>query len=133
MEVPISPLQAMVNGMSAEWQKGRAKTQMTLGGLIADLEKLPQDARVTGLGDMASYRGYYSDLAIDPSGDRTVADLLAEAKSCMGKVFEGYKGGDFTMGENTPLFVAEWGDCGDRLMGLNTGASPIVPVTAKEE
>ncbi|MBW8077273.1 MAG: hypothetical protein GJU76_04175 [Gallionella sp.] len=106
----INPLQAAVDAMSAKWQRERAATQMTLGKLIAALEAIPPDAQVTSLGHPHSYRGYYSDLAFEPQGAPIRADeFLAICKQCMGRIFEGYKGGDFVMGENTPVWIAEYG------------------------
>ena len=113
-------LQALVNGMSAQWQRQRSATQMTLGKLIAALEAIPADVDVAGLGRPHSYRGYYSDLAFEPTeGTVKAADLLAQCKAAMGKVFEGYKGGDFVMGEITPVWVADYGSSGLRLMAVH--------------
>lgn len=115
-------LQAYLDGMSAKAQRERSKTQMTLGGLIAALEAMPADAVVANIGSPMSYRGYYSDLAFSRGeGTRPAADLLVEANGCMGRVFQGYKGGDYQMGEATPLWIAEYGDCGDRLMAIRAG------------
>lgn len=112
-------LQALVDGMSAQWQKERAETQMTLGGFIDALEKLPPDLKIEGLGELDSYRGYYSDLAFEPSSEyKTAAKLLEECRAAMGEVFQGYKGGDYCMGRNTPLWVASYGCCGKRLMAI---------------
>lgn len=133
-DIPVDPLQAMMDGFSAEWQRKRAASQMTLGALIDVLEALPPDRRITGFGAPMSYRGYYDDLAFEPSDmEETVADLLARARVCMGRVLQGYKGGDFLMGETTPLWIARYGESGERLMGLDTAADPIRPVTAPEE
>lgn len=116
----IHPLQAMMNGWSQNWQKQRAETQMTLGKLIAELEKLPPETPVFGLGKLMSYRGYYCDLAFSPTGEqRSVKSLLDECREAMGKVFTGYKGGDYVMGETTPLWLAAYGECGERIMGLS--------------
>jgi hypothetical protein len=93
---------------------------MTLGGLIKKLESFPHDKKIQGLTEPHSYRGYYSDLAFEPSGDPVlVGDLLQECKSAMGKVFEGYKGGDYMMGENTPVWVASYGCCGLKLIDID--------------
>ncbi len=118
---PIHPLQAMVNGMSAAWQRERAKTQLTLGALIDALEAMPEGTAVANLFDAHSYRGYYSDLAFEISdGTRPAADLLAECKAAMGAVFEGYKGGDFVMGALTPLWISEYGhSSGRKLMAVH--------------
>jgi len=113
-------LQAMLDGMAKRWQEMRAKTQMTLGQLIAELEKLPPDKKIQGIGSPHSYRGYYDDLAFEPKGKKTTAaKLLAECKGAMGKVFVGYKGGDFVMGELTPVWIAEYGSTGEKIIALN--------------
>lgn len=115
-------LQALMDGMGAEWQRERAETQMTLGKLIEALEAMPANARVANLQDAHSYRGYYEDLAFELYDDtRPAAELLAECKAAMGGVFEGYKGGKFVMGERTPVWVAEYSCCGIKLMALRSG------------
>lgn len=115
-------IQAMINGMSAQWQRERAETQMTLGKLIATLEAMPEGVEVANLKSAHSYRGYYSDLAFErDEGTRPAAALLAECKAAMGKVFCGCKGGDFVMGELTPVWLASYGCCGPKLMALHPG------------
>lgn len=42
-------MQALIDGMSAQWQRERAETQMTLGKLIAALEALPEGAEVANI------------------------------------------------------------------------------------
>lgn len=113
-------LQAMIDGWSAQWQKERAATQMTLGAFIERLEQLPGDLLMDGLGEPHSYRGYYCDLAFERVADkRPVAEVLADARQAMGQVFEGYKGGDYMMGASTPLWVANYGESGaPRIMGV---------------
>lgn len=106
----INPMQAVCDAMSAEWKRERAATQMTLGSLIAALEKLPSDSLVRGLGHAHSYRGYYSDLAFEPQAVSVTADdLLGQCRAAMGRVFKGYKGGDYVMGETTPVWIANYG------------------------
>jgi hypothetical protein len=110
----------MVDGMSARWMRERAETQMTLGKMISALEALPPDTAITGLGRAHSYRGYYSDLAFRPQDEPvTAGDLLAQCRAAMGQVFEGYKGGDYVMGALTPVWVAHYGDCGQKLLAIN--------------
>jgi|SRR6478735_4333911 len=112
-------LQAMMDGLNAQWQKERSNTQMTLGQLIDFLEGLDPEAQVVNLVHPHSYRGYYSDLAFEHAeGTRAAGDLLSACRLCMGEVFEGYKGGDFVMGKLTPLWVASYGCCGLKLMRL---------------
>ncbi len=128
----MNSIQALVDGLSAQWQRDRANTQMTLGKMIAVLEAMPADAEVAYLYDADSYRGYYCDIAFALGGNltRPVKDLLAECKDAMGKIFSGYKGGEFVMGELTPVWVANYGYCGVRLMALHAGGKIE---TAEEE
>lgn len=107
-------LQALMDGMSAQWMTERASTQMTLGALIERLEALPKETRVN-LGEPHSYRGYYSDLALEPVDESTARDLLQECRDAMGQKFEGYKGGDFYMHAGVPVWVAFEGSCGQKL------------------
>jgi hypothetical protein len=85
-----------------------------------------------------SWRGRYGELAIQTekfgsyqtdvvqhifdSGDRsyeyksfgkenpTVVEWIEILKEAQGKTFTGYKGGDFLMGKNTPVWLAEYGN-----------------------
>ena len=113
-------MQALIDGMSARWQKERAENQLTLGGMIEALEVMPKDTKIRGLGPLASYRGYYCDLSFGYSAEtETASALLERCKDAMGKIFEGYKGGDFVMGALTPLWLSDYGSCGDKIMGIN--------------
>lgn len=86
---------------------------VTLGELIRYLELLPPDQPVdVGFGRPHSYRGYYEDLAFEPVANTTIGNMLAAARSALGATFEGYKGGDYVMGERTDCWLAEYGDTG---------------------
>jgi hypothetical protein len=112
-------MQALIKGMNAQWQRERAETQMTLGKMIAALEKMPADAMIDGIRHPHSYRGYYSDLAFERAkGKTSVADALAMCKGAMGQDFTGYKGGDYVMGALTPLWMAYYGSTGDKIMDI---------------
>ncbi len=87
---------------------------MTLGELITALKKEDSNKIVPlGFGNPHSYRGYYEDLSFEPIKNITVGRMLSEAESALGKTFQGYKGGDYTMSEYTSIWLAEWGDCGE--------------------
>ncbi len=115
-------IQALLGGMNAQWQRERAETQMTLGKLIAALEAMAPTDMVANLTGAHSYRGYYSDLAFErDEGLREASGLLADCKAAMGQVFEGYKGGDYMMGAMTPMWIASYGRCGQKLMAVHAG------------
>jgi hypothetical protein len=111
-------IQKLVDAMNAQAQMERAQTQVTLGELVLSLKKADPSLPVTvngggSIGNPHSYRGYYCDIAFERTLDRaTVAEVLAIVEPCLGQTFQGYKGGDFAMGKSTPVFIANYGDCG---------------------
>lgn len=123
-------LQSMLDNAVAAQRAEELKTSpiMTLGEAIAILENaelqyIDYEKQVTDKSivfdfgymkpdGLASWRGIYAELAIGYSedGDYPLAkDFLAELKEAVGKTYEGYKGGDFTMGKATPLHVDNYG------------------------
>lgn len=118
----MTDLQALFNHVAAgaKAESLADKPIITLGELIAKLEQQDGEADLAvqyhetlrEVSDVDSYRGYYSDLAIEPGGDSygSVAyglDLLREA---VGKTFTGYKGGDYTMTSRTLVWVDHYGN-----------------------
>ena len=91
---------------------------MELKKLIEMLEKEnPNKILKNGFTSPHSYRGDYQDLAFEPAQNIRVGDMLRDAKESKkaGKVFEGYKGGDFVMEDYTDCWLAEYGCCGETL------------------
>lgn len=127
-------IQEYINTMSKAWRADRSLTQMTLGQLIARLEEFPTGKQVENIDYPHSYRGYYSDLAFEHKhGTQSVESLLSILKTrCLNKTFEGYKGGDFKMDENTPLWIAEYGNTGKKIMGMEEGFT-LTFTTAEDE
>ena len=112
-------IEALMNAMNKAMQDERSKVQMTLGKLIDVLAALPPDSKIEGLDEPHSYRGYYCDLAFEPSSElRTAGEMLAMCRACMGQEFTGYKGGEFMMGKSTPVWIAHYGDTGRKIMAL---------------
>lgn len=66
-----------------------------------------------------SWRGSYAELALNFVTDEneykpmTVTEFLALLRGCVGKEFTGYKGGEFIMTKNTPVWVANFGNSGN--------------------
>ena len=93
---------------------------ITLGKLIDELEKANKNLHPQiGFGDIMvegldSWRGDYGELALsygffnydDPM---TVGKLLSLCLDAVGKSFEGYKGGDYTMCLETNVWVDNYG------------------------
>lgn len=95
------------------------ENQLTLGELIKQFEDIKEHAecnqevffdfgyyRPTSL---YSWRGAYEELGLsyDEESEATVESLLIELKSAIGKQFTGYKGGDYIMSEDTPVWAAQ--------------------------
>ncbi len=125
--------------------------QLSLGELIAKIEVL--GVKRDNDGDdkqirydfgtsiptcLDSYRGSYDELALgykltgydDGSAPRSIKakDLLEHLKSAIGKEFTGWKGGEFRMSEQTPVWVANCGDSNSTaIVGvLDAGYSLII-------
>jgi len=91
---------------------------MTLGELIKELEKLPQDGIVSfGFGKASAYRGDYCDLAFKPIKKARIGDMLQSAKGALGRTFEGYKGGEYQMDEYTECWIDEHDECNGNGIG----------------
>ena len=110
--------------------------QLTLGELIVKLESLIDKRKYLTDNDdekepeivfdfeylfptkFDSWRGFYRELALNftsPASKQQpmkLSEFLALCQSTVGKIFEGYKGGDFTMGKHTPIWVANYGNSG---------------------
>lgn len=119
-------LQKIFDAMGSMERASRSNYHLCLGQLIEELSAIPGDAPVRldylpeqGPGEPGSYRGYYSDLAFEFGPPTTVSAWLSDSRKTLGKTLEGYKGGDFLMGADTPLWVSNYGDnSGRAIMGL---------------
>jgi hypothetical protein len=107
---------------------------MLLGGLITHLtywaHQYP-DAPVLIHGDrypdrFMSWRGVYAELTLTSSDKpKSIAQLLDQAKACYSETFVGYKGGDYRMDENTPVWADEYGRTEHwGIMGVQLVATP---------
>lgn len=61
-----------------------------------------------------SWRGIYAELALGFQFERSVklSEFIESAKDAVGQTFYGYKGGEFTMTKDTPVWVANYGNSG---------------------
>jgi hypothetical protein len=83
---------------------------MNLGELITALEAADPNQVVShGFHNPHSYRGDYYDLAFEPAQNVTVASMLEAARTALGTTYQGWKGGDFTMGADTWCWLSEQG------------------------
>ena len=104
--------------ISERWRRGES---MKLGELIRRLQSFDGNDRIVIDIDgkyhnplcLSSFRGYYDQLAIDQTSndEKKLGIFLKECEEAVGKVFTGWKGGDFTMYEHTLVWVSEIGCC----------------------
>lgn len=113
----INQLQAMMDAVTDAVRETRKDYHLTLGGLIDFLEShkgsgkmVMYEGECTSPGEPMSYRGHYADLSFEDSQDvRTVDEVLQDCQKSLLAVFDGYKGGHFTMGADAPLWRSEYG------------------------
>lgn len=112
-------LQQLVDKSHAMSKRSDAERTYTLGRLIDTFKGIKPELPVCfGFGriypsTLASWRGIYSQLALGYSGDRheqTAGAMLKEFESAVGKTFTGYKGGDYVMDRDTPVWVSNYGE-----------------------
>lgn len=89
---------------------------MNLGQLIHRLQAADHD-KVCRLGfhNPHSYRGYYEDLALEPCQDVSVRDMLTSALEARGRIYFGWKGGEYPMDDTTEVWLARPGGLGETL------------------
>lgn len=100
---------------------------MMLYQVIEFLEQCdPTQLAPIGFANPHSYRGYYGRLAFEPTRNVTVAEMLASARKAIGATYRGYKGGEYTMGKYTEVYLAMPHDTGEGigpvLLAYMTGA-----------
>lgn len=125
----MKDIQATMDAFAAVEQQARAQIQMTLGKMVIELLQMPGDRDLQDLGAPMSYRGYYEDIAFEPTQRRTTASTLAKRlqQDCLYSTFTGYKGGEYRMHEGTPMWSAEYGEAwASRILGYDDAGNLIL-------
>jgi hypothetical protein len=144
--VSSHPVEAFLDYMKAETIRRNAANRteglpgvMTLGELTAALENVDPTLPIIldeggSPGDFESYRGYYDHLAIEPGGGPVpVGDFLHRCREAKGATFTGYKGGEYVMGDDTPVWVSEYGHASEvGLTGVSVGDLEVLLITDQE-
>lgn len=133
----MNNLQKMFDAFGDATRRVRSDYHVCLGDLIAALENsddLP--VRFDRGGYPAkphSYRGYYSDLALEPQ-DQPVKSktLLSELKDVLNKELTGYKGGEFLMDPKTPVWRSHYGTTGEAVIKIIIEEDAIVLETKEQ-
>jgi len=68
-----------------------------------------------------------------PGKGKEVGVLLVQARHAVGHVFHGYKGGSYTMDENTRLWMANHGNVGRRITHVEFRDPWVILMTAKDD
>ena len=99
------------------WIKNRWESDtMNLEQLIEILEtKDPNIILRRGFNNPHSYRGYYEQLAFEIVEDISIGDMLECAKDALNNIYEGYKGGSYTMDKYTSVHLSNIGETGNEL------------------
>jgi hypothetical protein len=133
-------------GSIAKNGRTHGKGQLTLGMLISKITACEKNETVAfDFGYMCptrldSWRGAYDELALNyvsyTNEDVEIKrdDFLVLLKSAIGKTFHGYKGGEFVMNEDTPIWVANDGEaCDTAVVGvLDLGWKIIIQTSYME-
>jgi hypothetical protein len=83
---------------------------ITLGSFIHLLQTAdPSKVISRSLGNLHSFRGHPTHLAISAQSSSTVQEMLYEARSAVGKEFTGYKDGEYVMDLHTEIHFAFYG------------------------
>jgi hypothetical protein len=94
---------------------------MNISEIITELRRFSGETPVTlkynhveeNWGDLDSYRGYYSELAVDSGYTKVDVDhVIQSLEIAVGQTFVGYKGAHFMTSGNTDLYWAEYGNLG---------------------
>lgn len=118
--------QKLIDTMTNQMCQERQKYHLTLGRLLDILDDandidggMPVQFDVGGApASPHSYRGYYSDLALDVEEQITVRELIKLCSGVVDQALEGYKGGNFVMDRDTPLWKASYGSTGRAITGV---------------
>ena len=133
--------QMVLNALQDALRETRSSYHLTLGELIIFLDSVEERGRggqpvifgddyYTYPCDVESYRGYSCDLALTDDGHidggATVTTLLNALNAALDREFTGYKGGEFTMDHNTPLWRARYGQAPDHaIVGVEQESTHI--------
>ena len=96
---------------------------MNLLELIDTLQQLNQNLPIINAQcDGDSYRGNYYDFAIEPNLGEvfcTVKDMVDYLENdVLDKVYYGYKGGKYIMSGDVDIYLATYGETGEKIVGI---------------
>jgi len=130
-------LQEAMDHFHKESFKTASENFLTIGELVDLLRGFDQESHITGVvaeGD--SYRGSYDYFYLETfqydggNEETTVGELLNYLEEeVLGHVFTGYKGGDYTMVADTPIFLSTYGtSSGHVFLGAKEVGNKVYPI-----
>ena len=112
-------IQSFIDTITNAARDSRKNYHVCLGELLDGLRQADPEGLVY-LTDPHSYRGYYSDLALEPTTTPIkVNQLIDQLEAVIDTELTGYKGGEFLMLADTPVWVSHYGTTGSALVGFN--------------
>lgn len=101
--------------------------QLNLGELITllatadDLAQVYFDYGYSSPGRLISWRGSYVEMSLTSSTDvTTVGALLKHLEEMLGTTVEGYKGGDYAVRRDCPMWADDYSECpGTAIVGID--------------
>lgn len=114
---------------------------LNLGQFIAALESVEMDKEINFSfcyltpNIFQSYRGCYEDLCLtykEPDYETHVRDILLRAREAVGKTFQGYKGGSYTMTNKSALWVSKKDCASDTIVTSLKETSTSVIIETKK-
>ncbi|UIS25285.1 hypothetical protein [Erythrobacter phage vB_EliS-L02] len=130
--------QKMFDSLSDAMRRTRLPYHLSLGDLRDLAEQFDETVFIIaedggGITREHSYRGYYEDLAFERSDEPTPArEVLAMCERALSQTYEGYKGGDFTYGRDTPLWLAAYGTTGAAIVDVDPVEPGVLALVVKE-
>ena len=119
-------IQKFVDMIGNAARETRKDYHVCLGELLDGLRQADPEAEIN-LTDPHSYRGYYHDLALEPTTEPVkVWQLINQLSDVINTELTGYKGGEFLMSADTPVWVAHYGCTGSALVGFNPTTLTII-------
>lgn len=113
--------------------------QMCLGDFHAELSSVPPETIVRtenfeALTDPHSYRGYYDEISFEPVQGITVTagELVKVVEDAIDKTFYGWKGGEYLMDADTPIWISSEGYNSGRMLTGVTVEDGIMTLTEEE-
>lgn len=133
-------MQKLVDMMGDASRQTRSEYHLTLGKAIEFIAKAPRsyvvvfDNNNQSPGEEMSYRGYYSDLSFETNDGepKTVDEFDHQLNHALDQEYTGYKGGEFPMGPDTPLWQSSYGTTGRAIVGIRTTDEGTVELVTKE-